>query len=310
MAGISAQVFKISWINGWKLFFLIAIPISALVIYEMSRTDIRTGEGLSHMIGYSVRFAVPIIFIVIAASSYHVLFPSEFSKWWFRNRKYIGLTFAVAMAWQGAFIFVVSTFTRDYYFTEIYFFRDELEGSIGYIFLIGMVFTSFAFARKHLSSHQWKLIQKGGVYFLWAYAFSVYWWNLYYYPLQDEPRIPEYHDHVFYWMGFTAFALRIAAWGKKRNQVTEKNRLVTPVFNKLAGGLIIVVGLIGSATGLTWQQPVNAFLLTPAWSAELELWVPFWPFTPFLPLLIIALGTLIYTKSANQTLEGKKITAS
>jgi hypothetical protein len=41
---------------------------------------------------------------------------------------------------------------------------------------------------------------------------------------------------------------------------------------------------------------VSGFLLTPAWSANLELWLPFWPLEPFLPLFIIGLGTLLLTR--------------
>ncbi len=301
MSDTAGTIFKNRWLNGWKLFSIVSIPICALVLYEMTKVDMATGQGVSHMIGYSVRFAVPIIFIVAAASAVNTLFPSGFSKWYLRNRKYIGLTFAVAMAWQGLFIFIISTFTRDYYFEEVYFFRDELEGSIGYIFLVGMIVTSFVFAKKHTNPYQWKLIQKGGLYFLWAYAFSVYWWNLFYYPLQDAARVPEVHDYIFYWMGFGAFALRIAAWGKQRQTLLTAREQTVPVLYKLAGVLFIFSGLVASATGLSWQETTNAFLMAPAWSAELELWVPFWPFTPFLPLMAMAVGTWLYTMAKAET---------
>jgi hypothetical protein len=49
-----------------------------------------------------------------------------------RNRKCIGLVFAVAvaMAWRG--LFILSTFYRDYYFAQDCHFRDKLEGSMGH----------------------------------------------------------------------------------------------------------------------------------------------------------------------------------
>ena len=132
----------------------------------MVDTDISSPEGVSYMIGYSVRWAIPFIYLVVAASSVRYLFSGAFPIWWMRNRKYIGLVFAVAMAWQALFIFILSTVYRDYYFDQVFYFRDELEGSVGYIFLVGMVVTSFQFARKKVNQAQWKLIQKGGVYFL------------------------------------------------------------------------------------------------------------------------------------------------
>ena len=280
-------------INGWRLFWLISIPISLVIVIKLMGTDMSAGHGVSTMIGFSVRFAVPFIFLVVAASSVQILFPGPFPMWWLRNRKYLGLCFAVAMAWQGSFIFMMSMFFRDYYFEDIYLLRDELEGSIGYIFLPAMVVTSFHFGRKHLSPKQWKLIHKSGIYFLFAYPFSVYWWNLFYY------ENPEPIDYVFYWSGFLAFAVRIAAWGKKRQEAAKRNasESSTPLAFKVMGTAIIAFGLFVSATGLHWQEPVTAFLTAPKWSADLVLWLPYWPFEPYLSLFIIGLGAMLVTKA-------------
>jgi sulfoxide reductase heme-binding subunit YedZ len=280
-------------INEWRLFSLISIPMSIVMVIEMLGADMSTGDGVSEMIGFSVRWAVPFIFLVVAASSVQALIPGPFPMWWLRNRKYIGLCFAVAMAWQGLFIFIMSNFFREYYYEDVYLLRDELEGSIGYIFLPAMVLTSFHFGRKHLSPKQWKLLHKSAIYFLWAYPFSVYWWNLSYY------GNPELIDYVFYWGGFLAFAVRIAAWGKKRQQAAKKNAPESgvPLALKVLGGAIVVFGLIVSATGLQWQESVTAFLTAPKWSADLVLWLPFWPFEPYLSLFIIGLGTMLVTRA-------------
>jgi len=281
-------VLKNKAINEWRLFWLISVPMSLVIAIEMLGTDISTGPGVSTMIGYSVRFAVPFVFLVVAASSVQILFPGPFPMWWLRNRKYLGLCFAVAMAWQGTFILIMSVFFREYYFEDIYLLRDELEGSIGYIFLPAMVVTSFHFGRKYLSATQWKLLHRSGIYFLFAYPFSVYWWNLSYY------ENPQPIDYVFYWSGFLAFTARIAAWGKKRQQAAERS---TPATFKILGGVIIAFGLFVSATGLHWQKPVTAFLTAPKWSADLVLWLPYWPFEPYLSLFIIGLGAMLVTKA-------------
>ena len=283
-------------INGWNLFWMVAIPMCIVMLVAAMGVDLSMPQGVSHMIQYSVRWAVPFIYIVVAASSVQVLFPGEFSRWWLRNRKYIGLCFAVAMAWQGLFIFLMSNFFRDYYFAEVFYLRDELEGSTGYIFLAVMVLTSFQLGRKHLSNKQWKLIHTCGIYFLWAYPFSVYWWNLSYY------ENPEPIDYVFYWSGFLAFSLRIAAWGKQRRIANSKGAVAsdTPVTLKILGGAIIACGLVLAATGLQWQAAVTGYLTGPKWSADLELWLPFWPFEPYLSLFVIALGTLLATTARTQ----------
>jgi DMSO/TMAO reductase YedYZ heme-binding membrane subunit len=290
-------VLKHKAINGWRLFWLVSLPMCIVMVIAMLGADMSSGPGVSTMIQFSVRWAVPFIYLVIAASSVQILFPGAFPMWWLRNRKYIGMCFAVAMAWQGLFIFIMSTFFREYYFADVYLLRDELEGSIGYIFLPVMVLTSFHFVRKHLNSRQWKLIHKSGIYFLWAYPFSVYWWNLFYY----ENPLPI--DYLYYWSGFLAFALRIAAWAKKRQQAARRDTPDndTPLAFRVLGSAIVAFGLVVSASGLHWQKPLTAFLTAPEWSANLLLWLPYWPFQPYLSLFIIGLGALLATTASNST---------
>ncbi len=280
-------------INEWRLFGLIAIPMCIAMVIAMMGVDLSTVSGVRSMIQFSVRCAVPFILMIVAAPAVQKLWPGPFPMWWLRNAKYIGLCFAVAMAWQGLFIFIMSNFFRDYYFEEVFLFRDELEGSTGYIFLTAMVVTSFTFGRKYLTPNQWTLLHRSAVYFLWAYIFAVYWWNLFSY----ENPLPI--DHVYYWAGFLAFATRIAAWGKKRQQAAQKNSPAssTPLAFNVLGGALIAFGIFVAASGLYWIDPVSAFVFAPKWSADLYLWLPFWPFRPFYSLFIIGLGTTLMTRA-------------
>jgi len=276
-------------LNHWGLFWLVSLPMSAVMLIARYQTDLDGAEGVSQMIGFSVRAAVPFIFIVVAIAPLHTLFTNSLTSWLLRNRKYIGFCFAVAMAWQGLFIYLMSTVHREFYFDEIFYLRDELEGSTGYIFLALMVATSFRAGRRLLSPGQWRLLHLSAIYFLWAYPFSVYWWNLSFY---DNPQ---FIDYVFYWMGFCAFALRIAAWGTKRFQAGTASMV------QLATGTLVTAIALGlAATGRQWQEATSGLLTTPEWSANLELWLPFWPFEPFLPLAVLGMGVAILTHSRRQ----------
>jgi len=279
-------------INEWGLFWLITAPISIAMLIAMAGADLRSGPGVSSMIQVSVRCAVPWLYLAFAASSMQILFPGPFSLWWSRNRKYFGLCFAAAMAWQGLFIVWMTTVFNDYYVNEVYLLRDAIEGTIGYAFLFLMTVTSFVAFRKRLQPKTWKLLHKSGIYFLWAYAFSVYWWNLFYY------GNPMWLDYVYYWGGFMACALRIAAWRKKRlikmQKVAPEASAATAL--KIAGGLFVALGLFVASFGLLWQETTTEFLTAPDFSASLVLWLPYWPFEPFLPLFIIALGAYLTTK--------------
>lgn len=273
-------------INGWRLFWFITGPISVAMIIAMARTDLSSGPAVSSMIQLSVRCAVPLLFITFAASSVQKLFPGPFGVWMLRNRKYLGLSFAAAMGWQGFFILWMTIIHSDYYVNEVYVLRDAIEGVLGYLFLAAMVATSFKPGRKLLKPRNWRILHLSGMYFLWAYAFSVYWWNLFYY------ADPVLLDYIYYWGGFSAWVLRAAAWGKKRDGLKD----VALAF-KLLGGAIIVFALVAANTGSIWWQRAEDILKPTAFLESLELWLPYWPFTPFLPLLILGFGTMLATNS-------------
>ena len=181
------------------------------MIIAMTQTNLDTGEGISSLIQLSVRCAVPWLFITFAASSLVIIRPGTFSRWLLRNRKFLGLCFAAAMAWQLLFILWMVLIHTDYYVNEVYVLSDAMEGVIGYAFLIAMVFTSFRFGRSLLSAKNWRLLHTGGIYWLWFYAWSVYWFNLFYYP-----GSPLAIDYIYYWGGLLAWTVRLLAWSKKR----------------------------------------------------------------------------------------------
>jgi len=208
------QLLQRKIIDGWNLWLLITVPISIAVVIAMSRIDLAQAENVSSMIQFTVRCAVPLLYVVFAASSLQVLFPSPFGRWLLRNRKYVGLSFAVAMGWQLLFILWLVGIHTEHYVEEVYLLSDAIEGVAGYTFLLAMVATSFKFGRNRLSGKQWKLLHRTAIYYLWAYAWSVYWFDLFYY---DDPVLI---DYVYYWAGFLAWGLRMCAWSKKQMQHT------------------------------------------------------------------------------------------
>ncbi len=279
-------------INAWNLFFLIAGPISVAMLIAMAGRDMSSAGGVSSMIQLSVRCAVPLLYIAFAASSIQRLFPGSASRWLLRNRKYLGLSFAAAMAWQAFFILWLVTVHTDYYVNEVYVLRDVIEGIGGYSFLVAMTVTTFSWGRKNVSAAQWRLLHLSGIYFLWAYAFSVYWWALFYY------ANPVWLDHVYYWAGFLAWGMRAAAWSKERRiQAEDKSAAAARPTLRLAGFALIGVGLITAALGSAWRPAAAELLYGYSITRIPELYLPYWPFEPFLPLAAILLGSWLISIS-------------
>ena len=190
MSNCAAPKLNSKLINGWNLFWLVTAPLSLAIVLSMTRADLSGPEAVSSMIQLSVRCAIPWLYVAFAASSLQAVFPGSFSRWLLRNRKIIGLCFAAGMGWQLFFILWLVGIHTDYYVNDVYVLSDAVEGIIGYAFLIAMVLTSFKFGRSLLTPRQWRLLHKSGLYWLWFYAWSVYWFNLFYY--QDSPVLIDY----------------------------------------------------------------------------------------------------------------------
>ena len=197
-------------VNGWTLFSIVVVPMCLAALLAMTAVDLSSSLGVSSMIQFSVRLAVPWLFIAFCASSLVAIFPGEFSRWVLRNRRMFGLCFATGMAWQLFFIVWLVVGHFDYYMEEAYDYLSLLEQVPGYVLLIAMMITSFRFGRSKLSPKQWKILHTGGIYFIWFVVWTTYWFELFYY---DDIQ---FIDYLYYWAGFTAWAVRMAAWTSKR----------------------------------------------------------------------------------------------
>jgi hypothetical protein len=276
-------------INEWRLLALVAIPISIAVIITMLGLDLSRAESVSSMIQFTVRCSVPWLYIAFAASSIYALFPGQASRWLLRNRKILGLCFAAGMAWQLLFIVWLVSVHSDYFINEVYVLRDAIEGVLGYAFLIAMTLTSFKAGRKLITPKQWKFLHKSGIYFLWAYAWSVYWYELFYYAEPDAV------DYVYYWLGIAAWSLRVAAWTKKQWQLADKETAAATLY--WPSIVAIATGVFGVCFGSLWWQQAEALLTGYPVTQFFELYFPYYPFVPFLPALVIGLGAYLMVKS-------------
>ena len=217
MQKAQSPILQSKLLDSWKLFALIVVPMSIAAVAAMTRVDLASPIGISSMIQFSVRLAVPWLFIAFAASSLVVVFPGSFSRWLLRNRRIMGLCFAVGMAWQLLFILWMVIGFAGYYIEEAYSYFDLAEQLPGYLLIFAMTITSFRFGRSKLSARQWRILHKGGIYFLWGVVWSTYWFELFYY---DDIQLI---DFVYYWMGFAAWVIRMLAWSKKQVLRTEQS---------------------------------------------------------------------------------------
>jgi len=190
-------------INGWRLFWLLALAGSAIVAMGLPGENLHSGRGLEHMILRSVRCALPLFVVAFTASSLATLWPSPFTRWLLSNRRYIGLAFAFGMAWH--FSFVGYSILR--YGNQLNARATALDLT-GFVFLLLMTLTSFRFGARQLSAANWRRLHKTGVYVIWFLATYIYLGNV----RGGGDRLHYAGLAVL----LAAWLLRVAAWLRKR----------------------------------------------------------------------------------------------
>lgn len=206
----SMDILKSRQLNGWPLFFWIAGTNALAVTAYMWTQDLDSPTGVSEMIQMSVRCSVPLLYLAFAASSVHILWRSDFSRWLMRNRRSLGIGYAAAMAWQLFFIVWMWTRHWGYYTNEVYSLQDILFQVPGYLFIFAMTITSFYPVRRRMSTMQWRVLHKMGIYFLWFTVVDTYYYEITYYT--DRQII----DYLFAAAGVVVYLLRVAAWARLR----------------------------------------------------------------------------------------------
>ena len=103
--------------DGWRVFWLLAAPESAL--FAGSLYGFGTDEpGLRALARLTVRVSFAVFAVVYAAAPLRKLFPSRATRWIARNRRYLGVGFAWAHGLHGLAIAMLALLLGDSFETS------------------------------------------------------------------------------------------------------------------------------------------------------------------------------------------------
>lgn len=193
-------------VESWRLFGLLALATSGANCLWLPLTDFHSARGTAPAILRSLRFALPLFLIAFTASSLATLWPSKITGWLLRNRRYIGLGFAFAMAWHFSFVgySIISFGLSESGLKPRGFLADLIAA--GFLFL--MTLTSFRGPARRVGPANWRRLHKTGVYVIWFVATYIYLNSLRY--GGDVIRVGAFSLLIGAWL------LRVAAWVKSR----------------------------------------------------------------------------------------------
>ena len=191
-----------STLKSWRLFWVLAVVITATDVLALSFGDPGTARGTQWLIVHAIECALPFLVLAFTASSLAALWKTPATRWLLANRRYVGLAFAYAMAWH--FVYVAR-------YKLVFGLQPEpfdLALDItGLLFLLAMTVTSFHPVRRRLGPVRWRRLHKTGIYVLWFLPTYFY--------LDDLHRDHSVFNFAVFAALLAALGVRILAWARR-----------------------------------------------------------------------------------------------
>jgi len=179
-------------IVGWASLGLAVMTLGILVARGAGE------EGMRSLLRASASTSLLLFSAAFAASSAQQIWRAAWSRWLLRNRRYLGVSFAVSHAVHLFAIVALARILGD---------RFELDqvtlvaGSLAFVILFLMAATSFDRTAAWLGRRAWLILHRTGMYYLWYVFFVTY--------LPSALQSSFYVPHVLVLLA--ALSVRIAA---------------------------------------------------------------------------------------------------
>ena len=156
--------------NGWRLVGLLSLLLSAMTLSLMAlhAWDI---EGIRLSIRATARTSLILFGVAFTASAMVDLVPSDATRWQRRNRRYLGVSFAVSHFIHLGVIVALAGFDRDLFWKLTSVSTIVLAGA-AYLFIAAMAATSFDQSAAWLGPRKWRLLHLIGGWYIWI-SFAV-----------------------------------------------------------------------------------------------------------------------------------------
>lgn len=154
-----------NWFEGWRLLAVLTLSLLALSLWIASMRQFEV-EGVRMVIRFTARSSLLLFCLAFSAAALARLWPNAWTRWQRRNRRYLGLSFAVSHAIHAVAIIV---FARMYPagFAEATSPASYIFGGVGYAMIIAMSATSFDRTAALIGPRAWRTLHLVGGYYLW-----------------------------------------------------------------------------------------------------------------------------------------------
>lgn len=153
------------WLEGGRLLAALTLSLVVLSLWIASMRQFEV-EGVRMVIRFTARSSLLLFCLAFSAAALARLWPNAWTRWQHRNRRYLGLSFAISHAIHAVAIIVFAQLDPAG-FAEATSPASYIFGGIGYAFIIAMSATSFDRAVALIGPRAWSMLHLAGGYYLW-----------------------------------------------------------------------------------------------------------------------------------------------
>lgn len=154
-----------SWFEGWRLLAALTLSLVTLSLWIASMRQFEV-EGVRMVIRFTARSSLLLFCLAFGAAALARLWPNAWTRWQRRNRRYLGLSFAVSHAIHAVAIVAFANMDPAG-FAEATSPVSYIFGGIGYAAIIALSATSFDRTAAMLGPRAWRGLHLVCGYYLW-----------------------------------------------------------------------------------------------------------------------------------------------
>jgi DMSO/TMAO reductase YedYZ heme-binding membrane subunit len=195
--------------NGWRLFGVVVTLLAAMALGLVAGHGWSV-EGTRLAIRATARTSLVLFALAFTAGPLLQLAPGEATRWLRRNRRYLGLSFAVSHFIHLGALVALAIVDRSLFWSLTNLNTVVLAGA-AYLFIAAMAATSFERPAAWLGPRRWRLLHLVGGWYVWlSFAIAV------------GKRVP---FDAFYWpmaaLVVAVAALRVAAMRQRGRRLAQ-----------------------------------------------------------------------------------------
>ena len=156
--------------NGWRLCGTLSLLLLGMSVTfaALHGWDV---DGLRLVIRATARASLALLLLAFTAGALVRMAPSAITRWQRRNRRYLGVSFAVSHVIHLAELFALASIDRELFWTLTTPANVILAGA-AYLFIAAMTATSVDTTAAWFGPRKWRLLHLAGSWYIWV-SFAV-----------------------------------------------------------------------------------------------------------------------------------------